>query len=146
MYKCDVTCSLPPVSPVTNCHTFSDPLPPRAWRTLWTAPKYARWFLVKLFASSKTKVNEKYNSSIWRYQISYYTRILWISRSLFYCNSLSLNNVYNLQCISKDSGGCCHLAIGSETFKTPDVVKQPLRGRTVLLCWRMNVDIKLKPV
>jgi len=25
--------------PVTNCHTFSDLLPPRAWRTLWTAPK-----------------------------------------------------------------------------------------------------------
>src|SRR6218665_3325827 len=25
-YKCDVTCSLPP-PPVTNCHTFSDPLP-----------------------------------------------------------------------------------------------------------------------
>src|SRR6218665_2049663 len=25
MYKCDVTCSLPP--PVTNCHTFSDPSP-----------------------------------------------------------------------------------------------------------------------
>src|SRR6218665_3979739 len=24
VYKCDVTCSLPP-SPVTNCHTFSDP-------------------------------------------------------------------------------------------------------------------------
>ena len=23
---------------VTNCHTFSDLLPPRAWRTLWTAP------------------------------------------------------------------------------------------------------------
>src|SRR6218665_2478311 len=26
MYKCDVTCSLPP-PPVANCHTFSDPLP-----------------------------------------------------------------------------------------------------------------------
>ena len=26
--------------PVTNCHIFSDPLhPPRAWRTLWTAPQ-----------------------------------------------------------------------------------------------------------
>ena len=24
--------------PVTNCHTFSDPLPPRALRTLWMAP------------------------------------------------------------------------------------------------------------
>ena len=24
-------------SPVINCHTFSDNLPPRAWRTLWTA-------------------------------------------------------------------------------------------------------------
>src|SRR6218665_2932038 len=28
-YKCDITCSLPP-PPVTSCHTFSDPLPPRA--------------------------------------------------------------------------------------------------------------------
>src|SRR6218665_233323 len=28
-YKRDVTCSLPP-PPVTNCHTFSDPLTPRA--------------------------------------------------------------------------------------------------------------------
>src|SRR6218665_3964130 len=27
IYKCDVTCSLPP-SPVKNCHAFSDPLPP----------------------------------------------------------------------------------------------------------------------
>ena len=37
--KCDVTCSWrTPPSPVTNCHTFSDPLqPPRVWRTLWTA-------------------------------------------------------------------------------------------------------------
>jgi len=26
-YKCDVTCSLPPLPPVTNCHTFSDPFP-----------------------------------------------------------------------------------------------------------------------
>src|SRR6218665_2726750 len=26
IHKCDVTCSLPP-PPVTNCHTFSDPLP-----------------------------------------------------------------------------------------------------------------------
>jgi len=26
IYKCDLTCSLPP-TPVTNCHTFSDPLP-----------------------------------------------------------------------------------------------------------------------
>ena len=25
------------LSPVTNCYTISDPLPPRAWRTLWTA-------------------------------------------------------------------------------------------------------------
>src|SRR6218665_908657 len=25
IYKCDVTCSLPP-PPVTNCHTFADPL------------------------------------------------------------------------------------------------------------------------
>ena len=38
LYKHDVTCSWPP-PPVTNRHTFSDPLPPRAWRTLWTAPK-----------------------------------------------------------------------------------------------------------
>jgi len=38
LYKRDVTCSWPPLSPVTNCHTFSDPHPPRAWRTLWTAP------------------------------------------------------------------------------------------------------------
>ena len=37
LYKRDVTCSWPP-PPVTNCHTFSDPLPSRAWRTLWTAP------------------------------------------------------------------------------------------------------------
>src|SRR6218665_3869823 len=29
MYKCDVTCSVPP-PPVTNCHTFSDPLRPGA--------------------------------------------------------------------------------------------------------------------
>src|SRR6218665_1502313 len=29
---------LDPPPPVTNCHTFSDPLPPRALRTLWTAP------------------------------------------------------------------------------------------------------------
>src|SRR6218665_3373446 len=29
LYKRDFTCSLPP-PPVTNCHTFSDPLPPRA--------------------------------------------------------------------------------------------------------------------
>ena len=29
----------PPPPPVTNCHTFSDPLPPSgAWHTLWTAP------------------------------------------------------------------------------------------------------------
>jgi len=27
LYKRDVTCSWPP-PPVTNCHTFSDPLPP----------------------------------------------------------------------------------------------------------------------
>ena len=28
-----------PPPPVTNCHTFSDPLPPSgAWHTLWTAP------------------------------------------------------------------------------------------------------------
>ena len=27
MYKCDVTCSLRTPPPVTNCHTFSDPLP-----------------------------------------------------------------------------------------------------------------------
>ena len=33
--------ALDPPPPVTNCHTFSDPLPPRAWRTLWTAPKTA---------------------------------------------------------------------------------------------------------
>ena len=40
LYKRDVTCSWPPSPPVTNCHTFSDPLPlSRAWRTLWTAPK-----------------------------------------------------------------------------------------------------------
>jgi len=37
LYKRDVTCSWPH-PPVTNCHTFSDPLLPRAWRTLWTAP------------------------------------------------------------------------------------------------------------
>src|SRR6218665_2013318 len=30
--------ALDPPPPVTNCHTFSDPLPPRAWCTLWTAP------------------------------------------------------------------------------------------------------------
>ena len=30
------TCAYPPS--VTNCHTFSDPLPPPAWYTLWTAP------------------------------------------------------------------------------------------------------------
>src|SRR6218665_475653 len=31
---------LTPPPPVTNCHTFLDPLPPpRARRTLWTAPK-----------------------------------------------------------------------------------------------------------
>jgi len=28
-----------PPPPVTNWHTFSDPRPHRAWRTLWTAPK-----------------------------------------------------------------------------------------------------------
>src|SRR6218665_1634708 len=27
LYKRDVTCSRPPLPPVTNCHTFSDPLP-----------------------------------------------------------------------------------------------------------------------
>ena len=27
IYKRDVTCSWPPVPPVTNCHTFSDPSP-----------------------------------------------------------------------------------------------------------------------
>src|SRR6218665_3331603 len=27
MYKCDVTCSLPLLPSVTNCHTFSHPLP-----------------------------------------------------------------------------------------------------------------------
>ena len=37
-WKCDVTQSLPPPPPVTNCHTFSDPLPLGAWHTLWTAP------------------------------------------------------------------------------------------------------------
>jgi len=25
--------------PVTNCNTFSDPIPPWVWRTLWTPPK-----------------------------------------------------------------------------------------------------------
>src|SRR6218665_1739725 len=38
IYKCDVTCSLPPPSP---CHKLSHLLgspPPLAWRTLWTAP------------------------------------------------------------------------------------------------------------
>src|SRR6218665_2898504 len=30
MYKRDVTMLLTPLLPVTNCHTFSDPLPPRA--------------------------------------------------------------------------------------------------------------------
>jgi len=36
--------------PVTNCHTFPDPLPPRAWRTLWTAPLlYDTNELFKLF-------------------------------------------------------------------------------------------------
>jgi len=31
IYKCDVTCSLP-----LPCNTFSDPIPTRAWCTLWT--------------------------------------------------------------------------------------------------------------
>src|SRR6218665_1886535 len=30
IYKCDVTCSFPPIPSVTNCHPFSAPLPPRA--------------------------------------------------------------------------------------------------------------------
>jgi len=38
MYKRDVTCSWPP-PPVTNCYTFTDFLPPRASRTLWTTPR-----------------------------------------------------------------------------------------------------------
>jgi len=29
---------LNPLPLVTNCHTFSDPLPPQAWRTFWTVP------------------------------------------------------------------------------------------------------------
>ena len=32
--------SLPPPS-VTNCHTFLDPLPLRAWHTFWTAPSHS---------------------------------------------------------------------------------------------------------
>jgi len=30
---------------VTKCHTFSDPRPPRAWRTLWTAHDPPDWRL-----------------------------------------------------------------------------------------------------
>jgi len=33
--------ALGPPFPVTNCHTFSAPCFPRAWRTLWTAPLVA---------------------------------------------------------------------------------------------------------
>ena len=50
--KRDATWSLTPPPPVTNCHTFLDPLPsPRAWRTLRTAPN-AFWssvFLSSIF-------------------------------------------------------------------------------------------------
>ena len=34
---------LHPPPPVTNCHTFSDPLPLEAWHTLWTAPGAIVW-------------------------------------------------------------------------------------------------------
>src|SRR6218665_179507 len=37
IYKCDVTCSLPP-SPVTNCHIFSDPGPPPLERDVLYGP------------------------------------------------------------------------------------------------------------
>src|SRR6218665_800394 len=43
--KCDVTCPWTP-SPVTNCHTFPDPLPPRAGRTLRTVPKVPINFVI----------------------------------------------------------------------------------------------------
>src|SRR6218665_3158469 len=41
----DVTCPWTP-SPVTNCHTFPDPLPPRAGGTLRTAPKSVVNFVI----------------------------------------------------------------------------------------------------
>src|SRR6218665_1950931 len=52
MYKCDVTCSLPP--PLSQTVTPPrTPSPPRAWRTLWTDPyyylKYTSFFLVRLY-------------------------------------------------------------------------------------------------
>ena len=38
-WKCDVTQSLPPLPPVTNCHTFSDPLPPLERDILYGRPQ-----------------------------------------------------------------------------------------------------------
>ena len=34
-----------PPPPVTNCHTFSNPLPPWAWHTLWMAPYSSALFM-----------------------------------------------------------------------------------------------------
>ena len=36
--KCDVTCPWPPPTPVTNCHTFSDPLLPLERDILYGRP------------------------------------------------------------------------------------------------------------
>jgi len=42
LYKRDVTCSGPP-SPCHKPSHLLGPLPPRAWRTLWTAPRFLHY-------------------------------------------------------------------------------------------------------
>ena len=44
--KCEATCSWTP-SPVTNCHTFSDPLPPSSVTYFMDGPQID-FFVVKL--------------------------------------------------------------------------------------------------
>ena len=47
LYKCDVTCSWPPPPVTPSCTP-----PPRAWRTLWTAPYFnMRQLFFKVFNS-----------------------------------------------------------------------------------------------
>ena len=40
-WQCDVTWSSPPL-PLSQTHTFSDPLPLGAWHTLWMAPRWKK--------------------------------------------------------------------------------------------------------
>ena len=48
-----------PPPPVTNCHTFSNPLPLGAWHTLWTAPSLKIFiFQVLNFIDSLTSTRD----------------------------------------------------------------------------------------